>query len=141
MNKKIAVFLIIELFLIACLVLSIFTEMYFLILLIFILSPATLIIMLLVSDHKRGNKGSRITFFIIVFSFYLQMNLLAIIDDSYTWRGPFRLPEYEELDEVLFPLIILVGVSLLVAFIAIYELIAMYERNNKKRSVNEMDEK
>lgn len=141
MNKKIAVFLIIELFLIACLVLSIFTEMYFLILLIFILSPATLIIMLLVSDHKRGNKGSRITFFIIVFSFYLQMNLLAIIDDSYTWRGLFRLPEYEELDEVLFPLIILVGVSLLVAFIAIYELIAMYERNNKKRSVNEMDEK
>ncbi|MEB6111951.1 hypothetical protein AB0X74_13435 [Kurthia gibsonii] len=141
MNKKIAVFLIIELFLIACLVLSIFTEMHFLILLIFILSPATLIIMLLVSDHKRGNKGSRITFFVIVFSFYLQMNLLAIIDDSYTWRGLFRLPEYEELDEVLFPLIILVGVSLLVAFIAIYELIAMYERNNKKRSVNEMDEK
>lgn len=139
MNKKIAAFLIIELLLIACLVLSIFTGMYVLILLIFIVAPAALIIMLLISDHKMGNKGSRITFFIIVFSFYLQMNLLSIIDERYTWRGPLRLPDYNWPDEVYFPLIILVGVSILVAFIVIYELIAMYERNNKKRSM--IDEK
>lgn len=141
MNRRIFVFLIIEVLLIVCLGLAAFTEVYYLTFLILLLTPAALMIMLLNSNHKKGSKGSRVIFFSIIFYYYIQLNVSVIIDDDYIWKGPFRFPDMIESDGGVFALMIIVSVSILVAFIAIYELIVMYERNNKKRIINEMDEK
>lgn len=140
MNKKISAFFIIEALLIVCLGLVTFTEVDYLTFLILVLTPAVLIIMLINSNHKKGSKGSRVIFFSIIFYYYIQLNVSVIIDDDYIWKGPFRFPDMIESDGGVFALMIIVSASLLVAFIAIYELIAMYERNNQKRSINEMDE-
>lgn len=136
MYKKIYAFLIVEVLLIVCLGIAAFTEMFYLTILVFALTPAALIIMLLISDHYKGKSGSRITFLSIIFYFYIQLNVFVIIDDDYIWEGPFSFPNMIESDGGVFSLMALVSGSILVAFIIIYECIAMYDRNSEKRNMS-----
>lgn len=133
--KKLLSFLALELLLVVCLSIFTYIDWFYAVILIIIFSPVLLVILLLVIDHNKGIKGSRITLVSIIFYFFVQINVFSMIADDYIWSGPILFPNAVESDGGVLSLIVIVAMGLLAALIISYELIAMHERNSEKRRV------
>lgn len=133
--KKLLSFLALELLFVVCLSIFTYIDWFYAVILIIIFSPVLLVILLLVIDHNKGIKGSRITLVSIIFYFFVQINVFSMIADDYIWSGPILFPNAVESDGGVLSLIVIVAMGLLAALIISYELIAMYERNSEKRRI------
>ncbi len=133
--KKLLSFLALELLFVICLSIFTYVDWFYAVILILIFSPVLLVILLLVTDHNKGIKGSRITLVSIIFYFFVQINVFSMIADDYIWSGPIIFPKAVESDGGVLSLIVVVAMGLLAALIISYELIAMHERNSEKRRI------